>query len=111
MKAAWSMTLGLAVVFVVAIGVRAEKNKGEEKTLKGTITCAKCDLKATDKCHTVIKVSEDGKDVVYYFDKAGDKKNHKTICMEPKKGTVTGTVSEKDGKMYVKVSKVEFDKD
>ena len=105
MKAAWSMLLGLAVVFALVVAARA----GEEKTLKGTITCAKCDLKESEKCHTVIKVTEDGKDVVYWFDAAGSKKNHKPICQEAKKGSVTGEVSEKDGKKMIKVSKVEFE--
>jgi hypothetical protein len=79
-------------------------------TLKGTITCAKCDLKVETKCATVIKVSEGGKDVVYYFDAKGNKDNHKSICTEAKKGSVTGTVSEKDGKKTITVSKVDFEK-
>jgi hypothetical protein len=108
MKAAWSLLLGLAVVLAFVVGTRAEDKK-EEKTLKGTITCAKCDLKETDKCQTVIKVKDGDKEIVYYFDAAGHKKNHKAICTEAKPGSVTGTVSEKDGKHYVKVSKVEFD--
>ena len=108
MRTAFSIALSLIAVFAFVAGVRAEK---QEKTLKGTITCAKCDLHEADKCHTVIKVSEDGKDVVYYFDDAGSKKNHRAICTEAKKGTVTGVVSEMDGKKWIKVSKVEFDKD
>jgi len=108
MKAAWSILLGLAVVLTFVMGVRADD---KEKTLKGTITCAKCDLKEADACATVIKVKEDDKDVVYYFDAKSHKKNHKTICQEPKKGSVTGTVSEKDGKKIITVTKIEFDKD
>ena len=108
MKAAWSILLGLAVVLTFVMGVRADD---KEKTLKGTITCAKCDLKEADACATVIKVKEDEKDVVYYFDAKSHKKNHKTICQEPKKGSVTGTVSEKDGKKIITVTKIEFDKD
>jgi hypothetical protein len=107
MKAAWSILLGLAVVLMFVVGVRAE----EEKTLKGTITCAKCGLKEAKACHTVIQVKEDDKDVTYYFDKTSKdyKKNHEEICQEAKKGSVTGTISEKDGKKYIKVTKVEFD--
>jgi len=47
-----------------------------------------------------------------YFDADSDKENHKTICKGGKKGTVKGTVSEKDGMKIVKVSKdgVTFDK-
>ena len=80
----------------------------EEKTLKGTITCAKCDLGVESKCATVIKVKEGDKDVVYYLDQKSDKANHSKICKTPKEGTVTGTVSEKDGKKVVTATKVEI---
>lgn len=108
MKAALSMVFGCAVVLALVVGVQA-REEGKEVTLEGKITCAKCDLKEADKCHTVIKVEKDGKDVVYYFDDKGSKKHHKTVCTEAKKGKVTGTVSEKDGKKIVTVSKVKFE--
>ncbi len=111
MKAVWSMLLGLAVVLaLVASNLRAEE--GKEVTLKGTILCAKCELKETDVCTNAIRVKEDGKDVVYYFkDKGKKEKYHKQICQEPKEGSVTGTVSEKDGKKYITPKKdgVKFD--
>src|SRR5262249_41367354 len=75
--------LGLALALVV--GVQAQDDK--EVTLKGTITCAKCDLKKESSCMTVIKVKEGDKDVVYYFDKDSHKKNHKQICQEAKEGS------------------------
>ena len=105
-----SLALALTIIaLTVAIQARADDKK--EVTLKGDITCAKCDLKLVkDKCATVIKVSEDGKNVVYYFDDAGHKKYHGKVCTESKEGTVTGKVSEKDGKKIVTVSKVEFKK-
>jgi hypothetical protein len=106
MRAALSVALGLAVALVVAARVSADD---KEVTLKGTITCAKCDLKLEKKCHTVIKVSEDGKDVVYYLDDDSAKKNHKKICTSPTKGSVTGKVSKKDDKMIITASKVEFE--
>ncbi len=115
MKVAWRMMLGLVALFAVIVAVQADdKDKDKEKTLKGTITCAKCDLKLEKKCATVIKVPKDkkdkeSKDTVYYFDAASHKEYHKPICMEPKKGTVTGVVSEKDGKKTIKVTKLEFD--
>jgi hypothetical protein len=96
--------LGFSLVLVSQLVAADEK----EVTLKGTITCAKCDLKQSDKCATVIKVQEGGADVVYWFDEASHTKNHKAICMDPKAGTVTGTVSEKDGKKWIKVSKLDF---
>jgi len=104
MKAAWSMALGLAVVCALVLGVRADEKKAE--TLKGTITCAKCDLGTADECATVIKV----KDTVYFFDTKGGKQYHKEICKKAKEGSVTGTVSEKDGKKIVTVKEVKFDK-
>jgi Family of unknown function (DUF6370) len=106
MKTAWSMLAVLVVVFTLS--VQAEE-KAKEVTLKGTITCAKCDLKLETKCATVIKVKEKGKDVVYYFDPAGHKANHKAICTEAKQGTVKGTVSKKGDKMIIKVSSLKFD--
>jgi hypothetical protein len=106
----------IATLFAVALALAAlvttaqarPDKKGDEKTLTGTITCAKCDLGVEKKCATVIKVNEGGKDVVYYFDQKGDKANHAKICKKPTEGTVTGTVSEKDGKKVITVSKVEF---
>ena len=71
MKAAWSLLLGLAVVLAFVVSTRADEEKKDEKTLKGTITCAKCDLKESDKCHTVIKVKDGDKEIVYWFDAGG----------------------------------------
>jgi hypothetical protein len=102
MKTAIKMGLGLAVVLGFLTLAQAEDAK--EKTLKGTITCAKCDLGIAAKCNTVVKV----KDTVYWFDKTSNGKYHKDTCKAAKEGTVTGTVSEKDGKKWVNVSKVEY---
>jgi hypothetical protein len=110
MRNALSALLGLALVVALVAGLRAEDKNAKKVTLEGTITCAKCDLKVEGQkaCHTVIKVKEDDKDVVYYFDKDSSKKYHEPICKEAKEGKVTGTVSEKDGKKYVKVSKLDW---
>jgi hypothetical protein len=105
-----SLVLALTIVALAAV-LQARADDKKEVTLKGDITCAKCDLKLVkDKCATVVKVKEDGKDVVYYFDDAGHKKYHGKVCTESKEGTVTGKVSEKDGKKIITVSKVEYKK-
>jgi hypothetical protein len=107
MRTALKLCLSLAVVVGVMALARARDEVGDskEQTLKGTITCAKCDLKINkNKCATVIKV----KDTVYWFDKIADKKYHKKVCTEGQDGTVTGVVSEMDGKKIIKVSKVQF---
>ena len=104
MRTAFKVGVSLAVV--LGFFVLAQADEGKEQTLKGTITCAKCDLKiAKDgKCHTVVKV----KDTVYWFDPAGSKKYHAKICKEAMEGEVTGIVSTKDGKKWVKVSDVKY---
>jgi hypothetical protein len=99
----------LAVAALLLTGVQAG-DKGKEVTLKGKITCAKCDLGVETKCATVIVVKEDKKDVTYYFDAKSGKENHKTICTAAKNGSVTGTVSKEGDKHIVTVKKVEFDK-
>ena len=109
MRAALSAFLGLAVVLVLAATVRADEKEGKEVTLKGKITCAKCDLGETKTCHTVIVVKKGDQDVVYYLDDKSAKANHKPICQGAKEGTVKGTTSEKDGKHWVKATKVTFD--
>jgi len=104
---------GVALVgaLLLALGgaqAQGEKGKGKEVTVTGKITCAKCDLGVADKCQTVIVTKQDGKDVVLYFDPASHKKNHGQICTSPKEGSVTGTVSEKDGKKTISAKKVNF---
>ena len=72
MKKMWSMLAVLALFFAFTVSARADDKK---VTLKGTITCAKCDLKLEARCMTVIQVKQCGKDVVYYFDEASHRKN------------------------------------
>jgi hypothetical protein len=102
MKSALKLSLSLAVVLCFLALAKAEDKK--EETLKGTITCAKCDLGESATCHTVIKVKEK----LYWFDKASNTKYHKDTCKKAKEGTVTGSVTTKDGKSMIKVSKVEY---
>ena len=104
MKIAFKVGVSLAVVLGFLVLAQAEE--GKEEKLKGTITCAKCDLKLAKACHTVVKV----KDMVYWFEKDSKdyKGTHKQICTEAKEGTVTGTVTTKDGTKWIKASDVKF---
>ncbi len=99
--------LFLSVGMVLSVAGLARAADKEVK-LTGTICCGKCELKMSDQCHTVIKVKEKDKDVVYWFDDTGSKKYHKQICQETKEGTVTGTVKKEGDKMIITVKKVEF---
>jgi hypothetical protein len=94
---------GAALLIVLAAGLQAQD---KEETLKGRITCAKCELMlpGATKCATVIKV----KDAVYYFDAAAHKKYHGGVCKEGKDGTVTGTVKKDGDKLVVTVKSLEY---
>lgn len=117
MRAIPSLVFALAVALLPSLTARAADDKKadastKEVTLKGSITCAKCELKmdGVTKCATVIKVKEGDKEVVYFFDEASHKANHGKVCTESKAGSVTGTVSEeKDGKKTITVTKIEFE--
>lgn len=103
------LSLGLCVALVSAEDKKKEEKEAKAVTLKGTITCAKCDLKKEKACATVIVVKDkDDKEVIYYFDADGNKKHHKAICQEAKEGSVTGTVAEKDGKKTITVKECKF---
>ena len=109
LRVAWVLVLGLAVVGALSYSSQAADKDGEA-TLKGTITCAKCDLKKEKGCKTVIVVKADKEEKVYYFDKDAHKKYHGDTCTEAKEGTVTGTTGKDGDKLTVKVSKLEYKK-
>lgn len=106
-----SMILSLGLILGLTGLVMAEDKKEEAKTLEGIVCCAKCELKVEGqtKCHTVIKVKDGDKDVVYWFDADSSKKHHAKICTTPTKGKVTGTVGKDGDKKTIKVTKVEFE--
>jgi hypothetical protein len=108
MRSVFSVAMALAFVCALVIGAQAEEKKAKEVKLSGKITCSKCECKKTDSCHTVIVVKKGTKAELYYFDDAANKKYHAGICKKGKPGSVTGTVSEEDGKKIITVSKLEF---
>jgi hypothetical protein len=109
----WLFSACLAIVaigLVLFVGAGLRSDEKGPVTLKGTIMCAHCELKEEAKCHTVIRVKEEGKDVTYYFQDKGMKESyHDPVCGGgQKEATVTGTVSEKDGKKWITPSKVQY---
>src|SRR6476469_6840582 len=96
-----------------AFGVMATAEDKKEVKLTGTLMCGKCGLKITTKCSNVLQVKEGDKTVNYILDDKGNAEPyHEEVCGDGKvEGVnVTGTVSEKDGKKYVKVTKFELPK-
>lgn len=96
---ALALVLGLAAMTTVSAA---------ETTLKGTLVCAKCKLKKSEKCQDVLLVADDqGATTEYYVTKneAAEKAGHQ--CTSEAKATITGEVTEKDGKKWVAASKIE----
>lgn len=82
----------------------------DEVTLDGKVCCAKCELGKEKSCATVVVVKEKGSEVMYYFDKDSNKKFHKDYCQGSAEAKVMGKVTEKDGKKWVAVSKIDVKK-
>ena len=93
---------------VMALGFSAAR-AAEETTVKGTLKCAKCSMHEADKCQAVLVVKDGDKSTNYYLqDNATGKAAHKSICKADKENvSVTGTVTEKDGKKVIASTKVE----
>lgn len=96
-----------AAFAVSALTASAEEAK-KEVTLAGSATCAKCDLGTEKECTSVLQVKEADKTTTYYLAGKADKEWHKNICKGAKDVKMTGTVSEKDGKKTLDVTKIEM---
>jgi len=77
--------------------------------IKGEAVCAKCELHQTDTCQNAIKVTgADGKtEVILCEPNAVAKAFHKTICHGPATVSAEGTITEKDGKKTIALTKIE----
>lgn len=103
----------LTAAAALSAGWTATAEDKKETKLTGALVCGKCQLKQTPKCSNVLQVKEGDKVVNYFLDDKGTGEDyHEGVCGGEKvEGvTVTGTVSEKDGKKYVKPTKVDLKK-
>ena len=97
--------------FVAAMGfaltaIAAPKEAAKEQTVTGTMKCQKCALNEADKCGAVVVAKEGDKEVKYYATGPGAAALHKEICKADKENaSVTGKVTEKDGKKMITVAK------
>jgi hypothetical protein len=113
MKKASLILAGIAAFLVLALATPAfAADSPKEKTITGEAKCAKCMLKETDKCQTVIQVeNKKGKTVNYYLASNDvSKAFHQNVCRETKKVTATGTVKKVNGKIEFTVAKIELAK-
>ena len=113
MKKVSIILAGTAAFLVLALATPAfAADSSKEKTITGEAKCAKCMLKETDKCQTVIQAeNKKGKTVNYYLASNDvSKAFHQNVCKEAKKVTATGTVKKVNGKSEFTVSKIELAK-
>lgn len=99
-----------AVVGLWAFGAATvAEDKANTKTVTGTLMCAKCKLKIegfTD-CQNALQVKEGDKTVTYFIEDKGNGEDYHECGKGTKEGvTVAGVVTEKDGKKWIKPSKV-----
>lgn len=79
----------------------------KEVTLSGEGKCAKCALKKSDSCQNVLEVKNKDATKLYYLTGDVSKAFHGEICSKTKDVKVVGVSSEKDGKNYIAVTKIE----
>lgn len=82
----------------------------EEVTVSGKVVCAKCSLKKADakECQDVLVAKDDkGATAEYYIAANEVSKKFGHTCRGESAATVTGTVTEKDGKKWLAPSKME----
>ena len=97
-----ALALSIAFAFVSA-------TMAADVTLEGKVVCARCTLKKADahECQNVLVVDEDGKDVEYYMARNEVAETFGEVCTSTIKATVTGAVSEKDGRKWITPSRIE----
>jgi hypothetical protein len=100
--------LSIVALSVLGMSVQADDSTKANK-IKGEASCAKCELHVADACQNVITVTgADGKkEQIFCEANPVAKAFHKTICHGPANVTAEGAISEKDGKKYITLTKIE----
>ena len=106
-------TFALSLVLVGADDKKKERDPNAERTVKGTLKCAKCSLKKTEQCQAALEITRKNKDgkettrVIMIKNDDVSKAFHKEICKADIFAAVTGKL-EGDRKNRVLVaSKIE----
>ena len=105
MKTMIRVAVAVALVAFVAAPAIAP-----DEVLTGSLLCAKCSLKKADahECQDVLVVTDPkGAKTEYYVTKNEVAEKAGEACMQEVKATVTGSVSQKDGKTWLTPSKIE----
>ena len=103
--------MSIAAAMAVAFGLVmvAQAGEGESVTVTGEIMCAKCTMQkeGAEKCQDVLVAEKDGKKMEFYLVKNDVSDGYGHTCQGSKKATVTGTLAEKDGVMWLTPSAME----
>lgn len=97
----------LAALLVASIAAPA---LAADAAYSGSLMCAMCTLKKSDahECQDVLVVTEaNGAKTEYYVTKNDVAAKAGEACTAEIKATVTGTVSEKDGRKWITATKIE----
>ena len=99
----------IALLSTVLAALSVSLYAGDPTTIKGEASCAKCALHLTDSCQDAITVTgADGKKEVILCEKNPVAKDfHGTICKGPANVTAEGTITEKDGKKTIALTKID----
>lgn len=102
MKSLWSLT---AVLLLVA-GLVVSAGAPDEVTMAGKIVCAKCTLKKADakECQDVFIDARSQAE--FYIQAPHDDAGEGHQCGGEVKATITGKVTEKDGRSWIVPTKV-----
>jgi hypothetical protein len=103
--------IAVAVGMLLALATAGAGDKPETVTLEGSVACAKCSLGVEDakQCQNVLVVETKGQaDPTYYYLTKNDvSATLGEVCHDSKAAVITGSVQEKDGKMWLTATKIE----
>ena len=100
--------LTVALLAVALLGGVLAGEKEKEVTVEGTVMCAMCTLKEADlkDCQNVIQFKKGDEMVNLYIVNNDVAEEFGHVCTGSKEATVTGTVSDKDGRHWITPSKM-----
>jgi hypothetical protein len=111
MKPNFPAALLTLILTLSMFGFTLAESGGKEITLNGKACCAKCCLKKSDTCQTVLSVEKDGKKTLYWIaDNDVAKSFHSNVCTTPKPATVTAVCKKVGDKLELTASKIELAK-
>ena len=104
-------TFALSLVLVGADD-KKKRDPNAERTIKGTVKCAKCSLKKTEECQAALEIKRKGKDgketarVIMIKNDDVSKAFHKEICKADVFAAVTGKPEGKGKNRVLVASKI-----